>query len=583
MFQRIVMIIVILGIVLGGGYYAYQQLVPPPEEEVAGPVYSTQAVTRGDISVGVDITGPLNPSRGGGLQVEYRPSSIGVSSYVIQSLLVKEGDPVRQGEVVAVLDSPDLETKIKNLEDDIKTKRKSLADLLDVAVDKLDGVNPAKGITLRAPIDGRVMGLAAQEGTAVEQGQTVARIVDDSLFKMTINMTTGEFKQAKKGELVALRFPQFDTMVEAQVVDINPNSIPVKSSELNLTENSSGNGKAESYEHIYRATVEGKNHGLIQPEMVAQVGLLGVVNDDSNESDVNNLDGRWLRYKAKVEGFVEEERIFNRAEGIATVVYVREMEVVKAGAPIISMAGKEVQQDLENKIEEIRRLEMDLLDLQSQTEMLEVRAPMDGIVANIEKQPGQTLQPGEWFGYIYNTSDMRLWGQVDDVDVLLVQQGAPVQVTVDALPGKAFEGQVEMVDTMGTDQNGIARFGVNIKVIGSVELRPGMQGKAHVEAGSAKNVLLVPLEAIFEEDGKPKIEILQPDGTPKVVPVQLGLMNHRLAEVKSGLQEDQLVITGSTADLLPSQRIKSNDALLPVNGEKGNGQDNNSPNNTGKN
>jgi len=139
-----------------------------------------------------------------------------------------------------------------------------------------------------------------------------------------------------------------------------------------------------------------------------------------------------------------------------------------------------------------------------------------------------------------------------------------------------------MVDTMGTDQNGITRFGVNIKVVGSVELRPGMQAKAHVEAGSAQDVLLIPLEAIFEENGQSKVEILQPDGTPKVVAVELGLMNHRLAEVKSGLEEGQLVITGSTADLLPSQRIQSNDTLLPVNGENGSGQANNSDS-TGKN
>jgi hypothetical protein len=44
--------------------------------------------------------------------------------------------------------------------------------------------------------------------------------------------------------------------------------------------------------------------------------------------------------------------------------------------------------------------------------------------------------------------------------------------------------------------------------------------------------------------------------------VELGLMNDRFAEVKSGLAEGDLVITGSTADLLPSQTIKS-DSLLP--------------------
>ena len=40
-------------------------------------------------------------------------------------------------------------------------------------------------------------------------------------------------------------------------------------------------------------------------------------------------------------------------------------------------------------------------------------------------------------------------------------------------------------------------------------------------------------------------------------------MNDRFAEVKEGLEEGELVITGSTADLLPSQRIQSSDRLLP--------------------
>ena len=96
-----------------------------------------------------------------------------------------------------------------------------------------------------------------------------------------------------------------------------------------------------------------------------------------------------------------------------------------------------------------------------------------------------------------------------------------------------------------------------------------MQAHAFIDAGRAENVLLVPLEAIFEEDNTPKVEILNPDGTTKVVPVKLGLMNHRVAEVKSGVEEGELVITGSSADVLPSQHIGSKDTLLP--GQSGSG------------
>ncbi|KKM09904.1 RND transporter [Clostridiales bacterium PH28_bin88] len=580
MIQRIFMIVLILVVVLGGGYYAYQQLVPPPEQEATGPVYSTQPVTRGDIYVGVDVTGPLNPSRGGGLQVDYSRGAMGASSYIIDALLVQAGDPVYQGEVVAILASPDLETRIKSLEEQIRANRQSLADLMDVPVDQVDRIDPAKGITLRAPIDGRVVGLTAKEGTKIEQGVTVARIVDDSRFRVIAKFTPGEISQVKVGDRAVLRFPQMEGLVKVEVTDVNTNPIPEDVSQLTSEFSSYGSSESEQYEFVYWVTLEGENTGLLRPGMQARVGILRSADVDETNDTALAMDAFWTRYYASIEGFVQEERVYNKADAIATRVYVKEMQTVKAGDPLVSLAGKEAQQDIEAKLDKIRQQEMELSDLISQQNKLEIRAPMDGIVANIEKQAGQTVGPGEWFGYIYNTSDMRLWGQVDDVDVLLVQQGAPVQVTVDALPGRTFEGSVEMVDTMGYDQNGITRFGVNIKVVGSVELRPGMQGKAHVKAGSATGVLLVPLEAIFEEDGQSKVEILLPDGTTKVVAVELGLMNDRVAEVKSGLEEGQLVITGSTADLLPSQRIQSKDALLP--GTPGGDKDQNgSSNNTG--
>ena len=67
------------------------------------------------------------------------------------------------------------------------------------------------------------------------------------------------------------------------------------------------------------------------------------------------------------------------------------------------------------------------------------------------------------------------------------------------------------------------------------------------------------------QDGVQKVEVLNPDGTTKAVAVKLGLMNDRFAEVKSGLDEGELVITGSSADLLPSQHIGRKESILPSN------------------
>lgn len=550
--QRVIMIVLIIVIVLGGGYAAFNQLAPTGEKEAAGPLYSTEPVVRGDISVGVNVTGQLNPSRGGGIKAPgMRGGTSGNTTYIIKELLAKEGDEVRQGQVIVRLEAPDLQTEIENKRKKIKSDREFLADITGIPAERVDNINPSMGVTLRAPIDGRVVGLEAEEGTELKQGQIVARIVDDSRIRITAKLTPAEFKQVKEGQKLALNFPAFDGFYDGFITDINPNPIPAEG------------GKG----FVYWVTVEADNPGLVQPGMNVNVGIR------------QNGDKVWyFANSTTVERFVKEERVLSSVEAIVTEVHAKEMSLVKAGDPLVSLAGSDVQQMLEEKVAGIRDQELELSRMISQLGQMEILAPMDGVVANIEKQPGDTVMPGEWFGYIYNTSDMRMWTEVDDIDILLVKQGAPAKVTVDALPGETYEGEVTNVATMGKDVNGIPRFSVEIKVKGGPQLRPGMQAKCYIDAGSAKGVLLIPLEAIFEEDGKSKVEVLNPDGTTKVVNVELGLMNDRVAEVKSGLKEGELVITGSSADVLPSQHIGSKDTLLPgKKNESEGGNDKNAP------
>lgn len=553
MTQRIIMIAVILVIVLGGGLYAYKQLVPPVEQETQGPVYSTEPVARGNISVGVDTTGQLNPSRSGGIRAPgFRGSAGGAIEYVIDEYFVEEGDEVKKGQVIARLEAPNLESEIESLEERLQTDREMLAELVGISVDEIDRINPSHGITLRASIDGRVRDLVVKEGDELKQGQIVARIVDDSRFKLFVKLYPAEFNRIKKGQKVALKFSAFDDIYYGEITDVNPNPVPLTG------ESDTARG------FVYWITVEGENPGLVAPGIEVYVGIPA---QNGNETSVD-----WFANSTKVESFVKEEKVLSTVEAIATEVHVRDMELVKKGDPLISMAGSDVQQMIQEKLDEIYDKEAELNEYRSKFNELEIKAPMDGIVAALNRQVDETVSPGEWLGYIYNTSDMRMWVQVDDIDVLLVKQGAPVKVTVDALPGEVFEGEVMRVATMGEDVNGIPRFSVDIQVKGGPQLKPGMQAHAYIDAGSAENVLLVPLEAIFEEDGKSKVEILNPDGTTKVVTVKLGLMNDRVAEVKSGVEEGELVITGSSADLLPSQHIGSQDTLLPGKQNSNNGQ-----------
>ncbi|MBA1334142.1 MAG: hypothetical protein HPY66_1626 [Firmicutes bacterium] len=554
MSQRLIAIIVIVVIVVGGGLYAYKQLVPADAKQTQGPVYATKEVIRGDITVGVNTTGMLNPTRGGGIRVlgDYDYDMVS-AQYTIASILVEPGDAVVKDQVLAILKSPDLENQVEEAETRLRNKEEELSEMTGVPVDQLENINPAKGITLRSPVDGKVSRLDVVEGEEIPLGHIVARIVDDSRYKIRAKLTPAEFKMVSPGQTVLLSFSAFEGFIEGKIVNVNPNPIP------------DVNDKGIAKGYVYIVDIEGENPGLVQPLMNVNICI------DTGTGNIMSFANT-----AQVEKFIKEERIINRAEAIATEVYVYEMQTVKKGDPIVSMTGSDVQKTLESKVEEIRELRSQVRKLRASMEQMEITASMDGVVASIYKQEGETVRRGEWIGDIYNTSSMMLWTQVDDIDIIHVRMDAPVKVTVDALPGEVFEGKVTYVSPMGEKVNNITRFSVNMEIKGGPLLRPGMQANAYIDAGSAKNVLLVPVEAIFEEDGKPMVEILNKDGTVRFAEIKVGLMNDRYAEVISGVEEGDLVITGSSADLLPSQHIQTKDSLLPDKKDENNNNQNSS-------
>jgi len=569
MTQKIIMIILILVIVIGGGFMAYKELMPEADRQAEGPVYSTKRVVKGDINVGVETTGMLNPSRSGGIRVagDYTMSA----QFVIDEYLVKAGDEVKKGQVVARLASVNLESQTKSKLDELKMKKEQFENRTGMKFEDVRSMGISNGITITAPIDGVVYDFAIEQGAKLEQGDTIARIVDNSKFIAEVGLSSAEFKRLKAGQKVSLDFyPYFDGYYEATIKKINPNPVPYTPPAESGGKDDSGSLVKDRGEYatgfVYMATLEGNNPGLIQRNMTAQVTV----------TDLSGTGVQYLTNKAVVKEYVEEEKVISTLDKVVvTHVHVDNMERVTKGQPLITLAGSDVQELLQDMVDDILDLERELNGLLAQAELMEVTAPMDGIVADFYREEGESVGPGEWLGSVYTVTDMMMWCEVDDIDVLNVRQGAPVEIRVDAVANKVFEGEVLNVSTMGRNQGGVPTFGVEIRVTGGPELRPGMQARAFIKAGEAKNVLLVPVEAVFEEDGKTMVEVLNEDGSTKIVNVSLGLMNATHAEVKSGLKEGDLVITGSSYDLLPSQHIKKQNGLLP---DKQEDQDNGSQN-----
>jgi HlyD family secretion protein len=86
-----------------GSYVAYNQLVTAPQQRAQRKI-QTAAVTRGNLAIVVSANGTVQPE-----------SSVNVSpktSGVLKRLLVKEGDLVKPGQIVAYMDNSNLQGQL---------------------------------------------------------------------------------------------------------------------------------------------------------------------------------------------------------------------------------------------------------------------------------------------------------------------------------------------------------------------------------------------------------------------------------------------------------------------------------------
>ena len=89
---------------------------------------------------------------------------------------------------------------------------------------------------------------------------------------------------------------------------------------------------------------------------------------------------------------------------------------------------------------------------QLQVEHATITSPVDGTVARRMVNVGEHVQPGQGMFAISETGNAWVEAMVEETDVARVKAGEPVDVAVDAYPGKVFKGHVALVGAVSGAQ-----------------------------------------------------------------------------------------------------------------------------------
>ena len=133
---------------------------------------------------------------------------------------------------------------------------------------------------------------------------------------------------------------------------------------------------------------------------------------------------------------------------------------------------------------------------------------------------------------------------IDELDILSLHKGDRALVTLDALPGRSFEGIVTGVSTGRSNSGGNSKYTAEVTLARSGDMLAGMNASCLVTVETFRDVLSIPAAALHDEaDGCVVYTALSKDsGKPESpVPVEVGISDGEYVEILSGLTEGQTI------------------------------------------
>ena len=185
-----------------------------------------------------------------------------------------------------------------------------------------------------------------------------------------------------------------------------------------------------------------------------------------------------------------------------------ELDTAKSKAASLAEALKVAQAQVEvaraqaqNAQAIVRQREAQLLSARVDLQRTQIRSPVNGIVIKRSVEVGQTvaasLQVPELFIIARSLSDMQVEASIDEADISRVRDGQKVGFTIDAFPGRQFEGVVGQVRKAAVSAQNVVSYTVVVAFAnpGSLML-PGMTANVRIVTDTRENVLKVPNAAL---------------------------------------------------------------------------------------
>lgn len=183
-----------------------------------------------------------------------------------------------------------------------------------------------------------------------------------------------------------------------------------------------------------------------------------------------------------------------------------------------------------------------------------IRAPWGGRIAQKRVEVGDYTVPGQPVVELVQVNPLKVVAPAPASDVPYLEEGRPVTIRVDAVPGEAFQGRIVR---LGAELDPASRtLGVEAEIPNpDGRLRPGMLARMEVSRQTLEGAVLVPLEAVVDL-GERRALFVVVDGKARRRIVELGPVIGERVVVLSGLEPGEPVIVEGEQRVADGQPVE---------------------------
>ncbi|MCX7950430.1 MAG: efflux RND transporter periplasmic adaptor subunit [Clostridiales bacterium] len=300
---------------------------------------------------------------------------------------------------------------------------------------------------------------------------------------------------------------------------------------------------------------------------------------------------------------------------------VKVKDVVKSGQTLMTVYNDQIDSQISSAEINLEKLELQLSSAKNEDEIkminlqikdaknnltklkqqksdMTLKAPIAGVVTAVDVSSGDNIQSGKTVVTIVDPKSLKIKASIDELDISKVNIGQKVNIKINALEDKTFEGKIEEISDVGTTQNNVTTYDVIITINNPEGIKLGMTASVEIEAQSKKDALVIPIEALTETNGKKyvlvanemnntqtaqansektntqnkssRVQFAQMQGNGRLVEVKTGLRNDSYVEIVEGLKEgDRVLVKVSTSST--TNTLRNNTMRMPgMEGPSGN-------------